>query len=173
MASEAPDLHEGHIEAARCWYAKPSGTLLSTIVDYVWTGPVERNDAPPDEKPNPNSSGWRGPASTGERPPEDRYGFYALTVEDARRRLRNELRIMGDWSDRAGRHLLAPVLGRVRLFGTVHVHEHGYRAQGVRIERLAVLQVERARYHPDGWEELVEKLEERFRCPVQLWRWSS
>lgn len=67
---------------------------------------------------------------------------------------------MGNW-DQVG------VIGVVTLFGEIAVHERGYRSEGVRIDRLWVLQ-EASVFRPS--DRIQTHLEKTYRCEVTMLR---
>ena len=115
---------------------------------------------------------YRGPVVWNETPPEPIYdyraillltlarpsnkaGFFAYKYEVAPRVL---------WEDRTLAHPSFFVFGDVSLFGVVYEHEWGYRAQGIRINKLVTTSTEFLD---------IEGLEETYRCPVMVCaKWS-
>lgn len=125
--------------------------MRSVFVDYRYNGRKVRNRDPPSE----GEHGLRAPTiqgSNGSRPVMDERGFYAAKpgamIDVLRRMLRHRPRSPP-----------VKVCGLVRLFGRVVEHELGYRAQGLLLDRLAVLD-------RDVEGEIEGGLEERYGVPV-------
>lgn len=140
------------IVGVRCFrLGRDPWVLRSVFVDYRYDRRKVKNRDPPAEGGHElRAPKVRGP--DGSRPLLDERGFYAARPDSVKEVLGRLLRA----HRRAGR---VQACGLVRLFGRVVEHELGYRAQGLLIDRLAVLD-------PDGDEEVERHLEARYGVPV-------
>lgn len=138
------------IRAIRGWAIRSETAgqvrLESLIVRFPWDGPVARTGKPTLEAPSLVRC-------TGPRP---EVGFFACKPEVAYGRLQ--------------RYSTLSCLGTVSLFGRVVEHEHGYRAEKVRVDALWLVREalpRRLRLHIAP---VAEELEERYRCRLVLQR---
>lgn len=167
MPDSEPLRVEGFIPAVRAWWVyqpnpeSPHGSepiLRSSVTRYVYPGPVCRNSEPP--RPGVVTG-------TAEADRDPSVGFFAFKIRDEQvaRYLKRYMSAMGQGPNGVYR-LVPKAFGRVSLFGRVRVHERGFRAEGVRIERLWVGVPEHAQA---PWDEIATGLADRYRCPVDLW----
>lgn len=157
------DLKIGAIVGVRAWWVyqnrnDPDDYLLrSGVVRYLYESPVNRNDDPPE-----------GGIKRGgvDAQPDDKHGFYAYRT-DSEVMMDELTKYMESMEGRFGGSLSnAPkAFGRVSLFGTVRVHEKGYRSQCLRVDKLWVAQGD----EKVDWNGMVNVLESRYRCPVEVW----
>ena len=129
-------------KAWRFWRVRhtPEGMRLRSIVaNYILGGPVGWNKDRPTIKIN-------------RRIPEA-LGFFSLKPEYVCRELINFM---------SGSGFRVVSIGEVSLFGRVIEHRKGYRSQGIRIDRVAILRVT---FGPEV-DDVVEDIESAYRCPV-------
>lgn len=140
------------IVGVRCFQLRARDAVLKSVfVDHRYDRRKVVNAEPPSEgghglrtaKPRSRSRAGRGLL--------DERGFYAVKPEAMSGPLHRLLR--------RDRRLSLAACGVVRLFGTVVEHQRGYRAQGLLIDRLAVL-------NPEVAADVDVRLKERYRVPV-------
>lgn len=125
--------------------------LRSVFVDYRYDRRKVKNARPPREGGHTLRAA-RVKGARDSRPLLDERGFYAAkpgAMTDVLVRMLRE----------RPRSRPVKACGLVRLFGRVVEHELGYRAQGLLLDRLAVLK-------PEVQQQEVGRLEERYGVPV-------
>lgn len=147
--------------------------LSSETAPFSYDGPVEWNDGPPDE----DDSFLRDQ----QMKRQHGAGFYGIRLGDAadyRRRLVYRLAL--NLYHQSLTYTLSPMMyatGRVSLLGEVVEHTQGYRAEGLRIDGIVVFVPTGVGYHtgvsnpwnwPKDYEEVKDRLSERYRCPVRM-----
>lgn len=144
-----PERRRTVIPAVRGWSLRTGRdpALASLIVSYRWEGPVVRTGSPPSALVGPLSY------SPGERP-RPNIGFFALKPASPHAELR--------------RYPSLAAVGTVSLFGRVVEHSHGYRAEGVRIDGLWLIEEKLDRQARGRGAAIVSDLEARYRCDVRL-----
>jgi hypothetical protein len=100
------------------WHRDAGQPVLGSVVrPYLWDGPLVRDPKPPS--------------------PQSSTGFYAFpATPEAFRRFMNDITVVMGWN--IGRYCGGLVFGRVSLFGRVIEHDHGYRAEAARVDKLVI-----------------------------------
>jgi len=152
------------IQACRAWRLakdKHGYALAATAVNFVWSGPVATNAGPPDERDPQDSPGYGGlPHARA-----DGNGFHGYKkVIAALEHPERSISFNPDPYEVDGViYYNAPVWGAVLLYGTVIVHQAGYRAQSAMIQNISIPQ-ETLDDHPDARDALVR----RYGCDVSV-----
>ena len=110
--------------------------LGSVVVNYIYEGPVVWNEDPP--RGQKIHKYMRGPFIR-----RSDVGFFAYKHRP--------------WRDLVT--LSCRAVASVSLFGTVIEYSLGYRAQGLRIDRILI---------PEGFSYVVEGLDRIYRCPINI-----
>jgi hypothetical protein len=134
--------------------------LASTAHDFVWDGPVLRDDSPPQEHEG-HGAGSHGIHAYKNVSQANKHGSPGMGWGTYTVPLRFFTTTGAIYARPALTFLGGNVLGRVDLFGSVVVHEQGYRAQCAMIRSLYVCF--------DTWndrKDIVEALAQRYGCEV-------